>query len=311
MIILLYGKDTYRSRQKLDEIINYYKKTQKKGLDLSYFDFEKDTYQDFKERIRSVSMFKEKKIVILRNAINNESFKKDILRDHKWIAKLDDAIVFHEAGEISEKNKLFQFLKKYGKHQEFKPLDGLKLKKWVLKEFEKQKARISAGALERIINSVGNNSWRMVNEIKKLIAYKKGTEVDYDDVGLLVKPKIETGIFKTIDAVASKNKNMALSLIRQHLDGGDSPLYLLSMINFQFRNLLIMKSFEERGHYSLKSAGELGIHPYVAKKTAEQSVKFSLEGLKKIYRKIFQFDLAIKKGRIDAETALYLLITEI
>jgi len=58
-------------------------------------------------------------------------------------------------------------------------------------------------------------------------------------------------------------------------------------------------------------AQELNLHPFVIKKSLWQARKFSLEELKRIYRKIFQIDLNIKTGRLDPQIALDLLITEI
>ena len=68
MIFFLYGQDVYRSRAKLREIIEHYKKARKSGLNLKVFDFKKADFQDFKDVIRSVSMFNEKKLIILKNA---------------------------------------------------------------------------------------------------------------------------------------------------------------------------------------------------------------------------------------------------
>ena len=50
----------------------------------------------------------------------------------------------------------------------------------------------------------------------------------------MVRPKIETAIFETIDTLAQRNKKKALRLLQDHLDKGDSPFYLLKMINFQY-----------------------------------------------------------------------------
>jgi DNA polymerase-3 subunit delta len=155
----------------------------------------------------------------------------------------------------------------------------------------------------------------MSNEIKKLVAYTENKKIEVKDIELLVRPKIETDIFKTIDALASKNKKPALELIHKHLEKGDSPLYLLTMINFQFRNLLTVKSYELGSefyaNYMRILTKELGMHPYVVRKTLWQARKFSLEELKKIYQKIFEADLAIKTGRIEPVTALDMLIAEI
>jgi len=130
-------------------------------------------------------------------------------------------------------------------------------------------------------------------------------------VELMVKPKIEADIFKTIDALAQRNKKQALYLIRKHLEKGDPPLYILSMINFQFRNLLVVKDLIERQkpYYAILKITKL--HPFVVRKSYEQAGKFTLPELKKIYQKIFQADLSIKTGRMEPETALDLFLTEL
>jgi DNA polymerase-3 subunit delta len=150
----------------------------------------------------------------------------------------------------------------------------------------------------------------MANEINKLSNYRLGSTVKKEDIELLVKPNIETDIFKTIDALASKNKKLALSLIHKHLDGGDNSLYLLSMIAYQFRNLLSIKELQSTQPYGM-IAKKSGLHPFVVQKSFYLCNQFSFEKLKKIYQKIFQIDSDIKTGKIEGETALDLLLSEI
>jgi DNA polymerase-3 subunit delta len=315
MIIFLYGQDNYSSRQKLKEIISHYKKIHKNELNLKYLDLEKDSYQNFRDELQSLSIFAGRKLIVLERAISNEDFKTNFLKDGKKFLNSNDIVLFYEDREISEKDRLFKFLKKQGKAQEFKPLEGQSLRNWARKEFANYQVKIRPEALEKLINFVGNNLWQLSNEIEKLINYKKAETIETKDIELLIQPKIETEIFKTIDAIAAKNKRKALSLIHQHLEKGDSPLYLLSMINLQFRNLLLVKSYEFKhglsADYIRILNKKLGMHPFVARKTMELARKFSLPELKKIYHKIFYFDLVTKTGRIDGKTALDLLITDI
>ena len=311
MIIFLYGQDTYRSRQKLNQIIEHYKKIHKSGLNLKFFDCQTADFQDFEDEIRSNSMFKEKKLIVLKNIFLNQKFKENFLKNSSKLSQSNDIILFHEEREISSTDLLFKFLKKQVKSQEFKPLEGQKLKNWAKKELSKFRTEISPEALDKLINFVGNDLWQLSNEVKKLVNFKAKGKIGPEDVELLVKPKIEADIFKTIDAIALKNKKQALKLLHKHLEKGDNPLYLLSMINFQFRNLLIIKDLIEknRPYYSILKTSKL--HPFVVKKSYQQAQKFTSQELKKIYQKIFQVDLTIKTGKIEPETALDILIAEI
>ena len=308
MLILLYGLDVYRSHLKLNEIIEEHKKTHQSGLNLKYVKLKQKTFQDFKDEIQTVSMFDEKKLIILEEAFANQDFKENFLKQAKNFISSKDVVLFYEKLKIPENSALLKILKKHGKVQEFELLEGQRLRSWVKKEFENYQTQISPSALEQLINYIGNDLWQFSNEIKKLISFKKKKAIELEDVQLIVKPKIESDIFKTIDAIASKNKKEALVLIHKHLEKGDNPLYLLSMIAFQFRNLLIVKDLLEKGRSYPAILKLTKLHPFVVKKTLYQAARFNMAELKKIYQQIFQADLTIKKGKVDPKTALDLFV---
>jgi DNA polymerase-3 subunit delta len=334
MIIFLYGQDTFRSHQKLEEIIDHYKKTHKSGLNLGYFEGENLNFQDFKSEVETVSMFREKKLVVLKDIFTNKDFQGEFLKQGKKIVNSENVILIHENKEIDKRNSFFKFLEKNSKSQEFRLLEGQKLKNWVKKELGKYQGAAEPEALDELVNFIGSNLWQMENEIKKLANYKNGPasakavsfaevasateaesagkkKIEVKDVELLVRPKVETDIFKTIDAISERKKSRALMLLHQHLEKGDSPLYLLAMINFQFRNLLMIKDLIEKNTPYYKIINKSKLHPFIVKKSYQQAQRFTLQQLKKIYQKIFQVDYQIKTGKIEPEVALDMLITEI
>lgn len=308
MLIFLFGQDTFRLQNKLNEIIQYYQKINKGGLNLKLFEKDDLDFQNFKNILNSPSIFKEKKLIVLKDIFSNQIFKNEFLKQKEKILGVNDIIVIYERNEISKKDALFQFLKKNARCQEFKLLDNEKLKNWVKKEFIHYKTEIEISALEKLIEFVGNNLWQMETEIKKLISYKRNQKIQVKDVELLVNSKIETDIFKTISALIEKRKKIALTLIHRHLESGDHPLYLLKMISYQFRNLLEIKELIEKKIPYYKILNQSGLNPFVIKKNYQLAQRFTLAELKKIYQKIFQVDFDIKTGKIEPEAALDLLI---
>lgn len=315
MIIFLYGEDTFRSKRKLQEIIEEYKKVHKNGLNLTIIDCQSADFGDFKREIETVSMFKEKKLIILKNALSASEFEKPLL-DYKDNLSKDktNTIVFFEDEKVDSRKSFFKFLEKNSKSQECKSLSALQLLAFAKKGFEKTGVKIQNEALEQLVIFCGSDLWRLSNEIKKLAAFKvkdKIREVNLKDVEQMVNSEIETDIFKTIDAIARRNKKQALGLLHKHLEDGDSVPYLLSMINFQFRNLLLIKDLlEKRTQYHL-IASKTGIHPFVVRKSYELCERFTFPEIKKIYQKIFLADLDIKTGKVEPQTALDLLISGI
>ncbi|MBI2053937.1 MAG: DNA polymerase III subunit delta [Candidatus Staskawiczbacteria bacterium] len=319
MIIFLYGEDTYRSRQKLNEIIDHYKKIHKSGMSFGLFNFLDDgrgseqVFLDFKNKASQISLFSgEKKLLVVLNIFSDDILRDKFLKEAKDFSESEDVIILlYEPSKIEKKDPLFKFLNKNAKCQEFNLLKGVLLKNWLKKEFEIFKAEIDESALERFFCRVSSDLWHVSNEIKKLACFKNGKKITKDDVDLFLKPKIENDIFKTIDALASKNKKEAISLLHKHLESGENVLRLLSMIAYQFRTLLIIKELAEKKNPYPAIAKKSGLHPFVVKKTYYLCSRFSFSELKKIYQKIFQADLDIKSGRLEPEAALELLVSEI
>jgi DNA polymerase-3 subunit delta len=311
VFIFLYGPDIYRSKQKIKEIIKYYKESCVSGLNLRFFEGENLIFQNFLEEIQQVSIFNERKLLVLKNSFSNKDFKKSFLKNSEKFIQLNNIILFYEEKEMSQKDPLFVFLKKEAKCQEFKLLNNQKLGIWIEKEFSIYKKKISQNAIQLLIDFVGNNLWQLSSEIKKLANYKREERIGIEEIELLVNSKIETDIFKTIEAMAMKNKKQALILLHKHLEKGDNSLYLLSMISFQFRNLLIIKELIQKNIPYNLLAKESKLHPFIVRKIYSQTQKFELEELKKIYQKIFQIDLKIKTGKIEPQLALDLFIAEI
>mgnify|MGYP001062043170 CR=1 FL=1 len=308
MIIFLYGPDNFRSKQKLNEIIEGYIKTNKTGLNLRFFEEEKD-FGEIKKEIFSPSIFKEKKLFIFKKIFNNQKIKNELLDIFKKTKEIKNIIfvIWHD-GEVPKTDPLFVFLKERAKKQEFKLLNGTPLRLWIKKEVSKKNSLISEEAVDKLIELVGNDSWKLFNEIQKLVTFKNQNTIRKKDVELLIQPEIKLNIFKTVDAIAFGNKKAALFLMHKHLEKGDNPSYLMFMISRHFRYLLIVREMMERNVPFQLIAKKTKIGPRVFGKIWHQAKKFNLAELKKIYFKIFELDLAIKTGKIDPVLALDLFL---
>jgi len=316
MIKFLYGQDTYRSRQELNRTINRFKEVNNGKIILKRFDDGEIDFQEFKNSLQIKSIFKEKKIIIANPFLNSDLEEEifNFLKKQKDIEKIEDTILFYGEGEVKKKSSLFKFLVKKGVAEEFKLLKGKELRDWVVKRFKDSNVKINSEAVNLLIDFIGSDLWQFSNEIKKLVSYKikeKETEITPGDINLLIRSKTETNIFKTIDAISLEDKKMALGLMHSHLEKGDSPIYLFSMIELQIKNLIVVKDLSDKGMPFPLILSDSNLHPFVARKSYQLSHKFTMERLKKIYWKIFKLEIKIKTGKIEPSVALDLLVTEI
>jgi DNA polymerase III delta subunit len=220
MILFLYGPDSFRSKQKLDEIILHYKESKKSGLNLISLDAKELEFSDFYNTFKVSSMFVEKKLVIVKNVFSNKKFQEDFLKALKDIEALPDVVALYESEEVDQRLKLFKTLLKESKCQEFSALSGLALKKWAQQEFEKLGQKINVDALDYLLQCTASDLWRTSSVMQQLTSYKNKAVIKKEDVVAFVKPNITTDIFKTIDSLAQKDKRQALNLIHKHLDDG-------------------------------------------------------------------------------------------
>ncbi|MDD5568964.1 MAG: DNA polymerase III subunit delta [Candidatus Pacebacteria bacterium] len=305
MIILVYGADTFRSSRRIKELMEEHKKRHKSGLNLRYLDAKNSFVDDLKNEMFGLAMFQEKKLIIIEGVFANAKFKEDFLKQGDIFSNSENILMLYEKSDIAAKDKLLNYLKdKKAKIEQFSELSGVKLRAWADKEISSLNGKISPAALEKMVEFVGSDLWRMRNEIIKLVNFNGNgkNEITEKDVEEMVCPEWEVNIFDAIDAIAIKDKKRAINLFKKQIDAGAEIPYLIAMVAWQIKNIIIAKA---------DGGGASGIRPFVLRKAMYQAKNFSLESLKAIYQKIIDLDLSLKVGKITPETALDLLILEI
>lgn len=329
MILFLYGEDTYRSRQKLGEIKEKYISTSLGDTNLSIIDCaDKDVdFTRISRMVLTMPFLALRRLVIVKNVLRKGS-KKIQDEVEKFLPKAPETtlLIFYEEGTPDRRSSLFKKLNKPKQVQKFVPLDDFQLRQWVEQEINKQKAKIEPGALLKLVRYVGNDLWRLANEIQKLVLYgaedSNGSVITNHDVDSLVRPKIAGEIFVLIDELGAKNTGRSLDELKKLLAQGENELYILTMIVYQFRNLLILKDamrnlglevahpVARQGNLQFRIAQRCGLHPFVVQKSLGQLKNYDFERLKTIYQKILDIDFKIKTGGLDSRLALELFIID-
>lgn len=133
-------------------------------------------------------------------------------------------------------------------------------------------------------------------ELDKIASYKylDGTPISVQDIQIICPVDTAQNIFAITDALANREKRSAFATLYQHLQDGVDPYYIFSMVVYQFRNVI-----------KVKSGSTAGMHPFVARKTQTQAQRFSLDELKRIYRDLHQLEQDAKQGERDMADGLY------
>jgi DNA polymerase-3 subunit delta len=304
MLLLLHGDEYFLQARKLQEIKERYCSLHKEKFYVRVFDCSQADAQEILQEMREISLFQEKKLIVLGNPFSSYAIKERILEYKEELQKTPHILVFSQEGSVDKKDALFLFLKVHGKTQEFSLLSQKGLASWISQEFLRYGMRISPETQNALAKAVGNDLWRLSQEIAKLAAYSKGSTLTKRDIEDLVAPVVEPEIFATIDAIAARNTKQALALLAEHERHGDNPLRILSTLGFQFRALAAVKEMVSLGLPYESIVKKTKLHPSVVKKAWEAKKNFSLEELKKGLRRIFDLELGLKTGSMEPSRAL-------
>ena len=311
MIIFFYGEDTYRLHQKIKTLKERFISASLGDTNLAILDGGKVTFDEFTRQILAMPFLAKTRLVIVENIMKGKSASRGLDKIPEALKKVPSStvLVFVEEGIPDRRTSLFKRLSKE-KLEEFHLLEPDQLRRWINREVENRKSKIEPEGVSKLIDYIGSDLWRMVNEIDKLIAYSG--KITPDSIDLLVNPQIQSNIFDLIDKIALKNLTESERELYKLLNTGENEIYILSMIVYQYRNLLIIKDFEERiGKNRWAIVKKAGLHPFVVGKCQILTSRYTLDELKKIYRNLLDVDFKIKTGRIESRAALELLIFEL
>ncbi len=192
------------------------------------------------------------------------------------------------------------------------PLSGAQLNMWVSVKVKDIGGSITPQAVSALARLIGGNLWIMSNEIAKLALYAKDRRIEEKDVYDLVANARETTIFALIDAIFDGRFEAAQGTMRQLFQAGEAPAQVLFMIVRQMGLIVRLKDMKAQGKPKNEMQSRLGLmQEFVWTKTQGQADRFSMARVKEIYRKLLETDLAIKTGKYDGETALYILVAEL
>lgn len=323
MFIFLYGPDTYRAREKVNEIISLYKKTQITGASFSYFNEVENNFAEFKNVIDTVSMFDAKKLIVAKDFTSSKDFSEEFISwdGRKLIKDSSDTVCVFIDEKPDKKDKMFKWLVKNSRSQEFKLLEADSLAKWAKKRAEKIGLAIESIAISQLVSYTGPDLWLLDNELNRLKAYKadlsagrgfarQASRATSDDLVLFLKPKLQSHIFSFLDAATIGDASKAFRFFKGHIEGGENAAQIFSALHTQFRNIATAQHFLTAGRVSYMGS-ETKLHPFVIKKSISFARNLGSERLKKIYSRIVELDRKIKTGETSAEEALGTFILRI
>jgi len=258
MFYLLCGKDTYRSREKLRELLESFRA---KVSGAAFFDIDKNNFNEaeFDGLLKSKSLFDKKYVITAEGLLSGKDSRNYLSDKLEECARSENIFLFWEE-EVEEKS-LEEIKKLAAKVQQFDLLEGAKLNAW----FATQK--IPPSVSSKVIARCGSDLWQASKEIEK---HRLGGEVED-------RKTTQYNPFAICDAFAEKNKVKMWTIYQQTLIAGIPAEEVFFKILWQVKNLLMVKKLAGAGVSDI--AKESGLKPFVAGKAIKAAKNFTEEEL--------------------------------
>lgn len=333
MYYIFHGEDEFSRGEQIKKMRAQMGDPQFADLNITYLDGRKLTISELTHACDAVPFLSDKRLVIVEGLLarveprrkksdadmdedieeeTNPDLAKELIA---YLPRLPETtrLVFVENKTLAKNNPVLKYAAsdKNAHVKEFIAPDARALPRWITERVKQKGGIIESDAVSELAAHIGSDLRLLDNEIEKLLAYRAQQPIRAEDVRTLVTSVTESSVFDLVDAIGRRETHRALQLLHHQLAHNAAPIYLLAMITRQFRLLLQWRDLAERGISFEGIGAQLKMHPFVARKTAEQARNFSLTQLEAIYQKLLDTDVAIKTGRSDPLLALDVLVIEL
>jgi DNA polymerase-3 subunit delta len=290
MVFFFYGPNTYAARQQIAKLVVEYVKKSGDNFGIERLDGAKVKPEELRASLQAAPFLSRSRLVIIEDLGANKLVAAAIAGYVKDVPDTTVAI-FYEPN-VDQRTAYFKTLKTAAKTVVFESLPATKLLQWLAREAAAADATIEQAAAKRLLELAGEDQWRLSNEVAKLATY--GTPITTEAVEAMVEESHTETIFNLVEAMTAGNAATAMRLYRQLLADGQHEVYMLSMVIWQLRNLLLAKTAGATSPPQL--AKTAGMSPFVASKMLSKRHLFSEQQLKTAFLQAVDTDYQIKSG---------------
>jgi DNA polymerase-3 subunit delta len=324
-ISFLYGNDDFAIARRLKEIASGFPDSTSADMNTARLDARLMADDELNNAVNALPFLAAHRLVLLANPSARYSTPPARKKFEEYLSNAPETarIVMYEPVETKtykdksreEKDDEKHWLVKWGRKA------GVKLERhalpaewqmtgWIVNEAREQGGEIVPQAAAKLAEMSGVETRRAAQEIAKLLAYVNWARpVRVQDVEAVSIVSAQESVFDFVDALAAGNGRTAQRLLHRLLENED-PFSLWGMVVRQFRLLLQAREIIEAHGGKDQVASALGVHPFVAEKTAGQAQRFSLPVLEKIHHKLLEIDEGVKTSQVTLDLALDTLVVE-
>ncbi len=315
-VYLIVGEESFF----VDETIRKFKTAfPEEEMELLTFDLEEQPIDFVIDEADTIPFFTERKMIIAKNASflkatekGKEKINHDLKRLENWLAHPSDTAVtifIAPYEKLDERKKVTKLMKEKSVLLNAVTPQNHDLTTWIKSEASANGKKISATAIDKLVEMVGGNMLQLRQEIEKLSLYLGDEqEIRVSLVEDLVAKTLEHDAFKMLNAFLEHRTKEALEIYHDLLRQKEEPIKLVGLLASNIRAMSNIFFLQQKGYHPQQIAKQLKMHPYRVKLITEQHNRPSNERLMQALYKLAEIDLQLKSVSGNRERYLELFL---
>ncbi len=266
-----------------------------RAFDWNLFDLERDQVSDLVSAARTLPWFSPRRWIYVKNAASSD---KTLL---PYLQKPSERTVM--VLEVEKCPAGWPDL------PTIEPGERADLAGWLSRKAQSEGYAVEEGAVEALVEVVGEDLQLLVSELEKLLLYGlKDRRITVDSVRQAVSQARQYDVFALGEAIASGNAKRALSILNALFESGMSTQLMISTLYANFRRLLVALELLDRGKRFPDIVRQLNLWSYKNRESAVR--KFKEKEVRGIILRLFEADRTSKSSSVDMKVYLERLVID-
>lgn len=287
MITLLTGSNSFEMNQALEQLAQGF------DGDISRADGSELTFEKLIDLSSSLSLFSEKRMVIVRDLSSNKPLWS-MLGDNLERVSDDIHVVLVEQG-IDKRTATYKRLQKTASVKDFVAWgerDIGKAESWVGQQSQQLGMRLDKKSVQLLVRRVGLDQWQLYHALEKLAVLDTVNEQVIEDT---IEAQASENVFELLDAALKGDAKKVVKTITG-LQLSEDPYRVLGLLSSQAFQLATLAVGTEP---SATVAKDIGAHPFVLSRMSSQANRLGRSGAKKVIAALAEADTDSKSTATD------------
>lgn len=313
-VVFLIGEELELHRMAIERIARLKLGGDGAGIGMERFDGSDIGLVGILDATASGGLFSAERVLVIRNAegLSAAAGSTELKLLERYLDNPDPALsLIFSASSANRSKHPFKMLAAKTAVVECDRLKGSELRQWIEEFLHNKGYALSGRAVDYATDLIGNDLLMIRNALEKVMLFcGERNRIEYEDLEKSLGTMREHAVWELTSAIGARNAAESIRLLARLLDEGKHPLQVATALQFQFRQLLVVKSLEQKRLTPKEIAVEAGIR-YFADRVLAQARGFGAKELISAYNRLFHLEDALKSAGIDARFLMEKWILEV